>query len=92
MPIYITFLEKPGFSPPSFVLPYLAGFADDAEHALFLRKFSVPFRVLCKDFLNSLIINIVNHNLSGMSMRCPVPTKVKKLAFFYYKLIFVYCK
>ncbi len=29
---------------PSFVLSYLAGFADDAEHALFLRKFSVPFR------------------------------------------------
>jgi hypothetical protein len=28
---------------PCFVMPYLAGFVDDVEKALFLRKFDVPF-------------------------------------------------
>lgn len=31
---------------PSFVMPYMTGIADEAEKALFLRKFDVPFRAL----------------------------------------------
>src|SRR6266516_6025317 len=35
---------------PSFVLPYLTGNTDDAEKALFLRKFGVPFWALARVF------------------------------------------
>ncbi len=28
---------------PSFILPYMTGYADDVEKALFLRRFNVPF-------------------------------------------------
>jgi hypothetical protein len=31
---------------PCFVMPYLAGFVDDVDKALFLRKFDVPFWAL----------------------------------------------
>jgi hypothetical protein len=31
---------------PSFVLPYMVGYADDVEKALFLRRFGVPFWAL----------------------------------------------
>src|SRR4051812_40085029 len=31
---------------PSFVLPYMAGYTDDVEKALFLRRFGVPFWAL----------------------------------------------
>ncbi len=35
---------------PSFVMPYMTAITDDAENALFLRKFSVPFRALAYVF------------------------------------------
>ena len=35
---------------PSFVMPYMTGMTDDAEKALFLRKFSVPFWALAYVF------------------------------------------
>ncbi|MDM8522558.1 hypothetical protein QUF80_04230 [Desulfococcaceae bacterium HSG8] len=31
---------------PSFVMPYMTAMTDDAENALFLREFSVPFRAV----------------------------------------------
>jgi len=31
---------------PSFVLPYMRGYTDEVEHALFLRRFGVPFWAL----------------------------------------------
>jgi len=35
---------------PSFVLPYMTGYADDVENALFLRRFGVPFWALTRVF------------------------------------------
>jgi len=35
---------------PSFVMPHLTGYVKDAEKAMFLRKFSVPFRALAYIF------------------------------------------
>ncbi len=35
---------------PSFVMPYMTGFTDDVEKALFLRKFNVPFWALSHVF------------------------------------------
>lgn len=35
---------------PSFVLPYMAGWTDDVEKPLFLRRFGVPFWALAKVF------------------------------------------
>jgi hypothetical protein len=35
---------------PSFVLPYMAGLTDDAQKALFLRAFGVPFWALARVF------------------------------------------
>jgi len=35
---------------PSFVLPYMTGYADDVENALFLRRFGVPFWALTHVF------------------------------------------
>jgi hypothetical protein len=35
---------------PSFVMPYHVAFSEDAEKALFLRKFDVPFWALCYVF------------------------------------------
>jgi hypothetical protein len=35
---------------PSFVLPYLAGYTDDVEKPLFLRRFGVPFWALARVF------------------------------------------
>jgi hypothetical protein len=35
---------------PSFVLPYMAGWTDEAEKPLFLRRFGVPFWALAKVF------------------------------------------
>src|SRR3954471_23161447 len=35
---------------PSFVLPYLAGYADEVEGPLFLRSFGVPFWALARVF------------------------------------------
>jgi len=35
---------------PSFVMPYMAGFVDDVEKGLFLRKFDVPFWALAHIF------------------------------------------
>jgi hypothetical protein len=35
---------------PSFLLPYMAGFTDDAEKALFLRRFAVPFWAIARGF------------------------------------------
>ena len=31
---------------PSFVLPYMRGYTDEVEQALFLRRFGVPFWAL----------------------------------------------
>ena len=49
MGIFIRRIEIGGIAytvRPSFVLPHLSGWAKDAEHALFLRKFDVPFWAL----------------------------------------------
>ena len=35
---------------PSFIMPYMTGLAKDVEHALFFRKFSVPFWALTHVF------------------------------------------
>lgn len=35
---------------PAFVMPYMTGFTDDVEKALFLRKFNVPFWALSRVF------------------------------------------
>ena len=35
---------------PSFVMPYMTGFADETEKALFMRKFGVPFWALSHSF------------------------------------------
>lgn len=35
---------------PSFVLPYMAGWTDDVENPLFLRRFGVPFWALARVF------------------------------------------
>lgn len=35
---------------PSFVMPYMTGFTDDVEKALYLRKYDVPFPVLSSVF------------------------------------------
>jgi len=35
---------------PSFVMPYMVGYADDVEKALFLRKFAVPYWALAYVF------------------------------------------
>jgi hypothetical protein len=35
---------------PSFVMPYMTGFSDDVENALFFRKFNVPFWALSHVF------------------------------------------
>jgi len=35
---------------PSFVMPYMTGMTDDAEKALILRRFSVPFRTVAYVF------------------------------------------
>src|SRR5437763_7152270 len=44
---------------PSFVLPYMAGWTDDVEKGLFLRRFGVPFwalaRVFGKDSIHVLV-------------------------------------
>jgi hypothetical protein len=35
---------------PSFVMPYMTGYTDDVEHALFLRRFGVPYWALSHVF------------------------------------------
>jgi len=35
---------------PSFVMPYMTGYTDDVEHALFLRRFGVPYWALTRVF------------------------------------------
>ena len=51
--LWIRRIEVQGISytiRPSFVTPYLTGWVDDVEKALFLRKFSVPFWALAYAF------------------------------------------
>jgi len=53
MGLWIRRIEVQGSSyriRPSFVMPYLTGWVDDIEKALFLRKFSVPFWALAYVF------------------------------------------
>ena len=51
--LWIKRIEVQGISyriRPSFVAPYLTGWVNDTDKALFLRKFSVPFRALASVF------------------------------------------
>jgi len=52
-PIPIRRIEIDGVSysiRPSFVMPYMTGFTEDVEPALFMRKFSVPYWALARNY------------------------------------------
>lgn len=60
---------------PSFAMPYMTGFVDDVEKALFLRKFAVPFWALSycfgKDpmFWYRLETSIGRHSIVGTTIK-----------------------
>jgi hypothetical protein len=60
---------------PSFVMPYMTGWADDAEGPLFLRRFGVPFwalaRVFGKDpmYWYRMAVGLGRHSLVGTTAR-----------------------
>ena len=50
---------------PSFIMPYLVGFVDEIEKALFLRKFNVPFWAVSYFLAKIPCIGIELSNLLG---------------------------
>jgi hypothetical protein len=60
---------------PSFVLPYMAGFTDDVEKPLFLRRFGVPFWALAAVFGKDpnywyrLELSLARNSLTGTTVR-----------------------
>ena len=62
---------------PSFVMPYMTGYADDVEKALFLRKFAVPYWALTYVFGRNdmywerLDLSIGRNSIVGTTVRQP---------------------
>jgi hypothetical protein len=60
---------------PSFALPYMVGYTDDAEKALFLRSFGVPFWALARTFGRGpmywyrLEVGLGRNSLAGTTLR-----------------------
>jgi hypothetical protein len=60
---------------PCFVLPYMAGWTDDAQAALFLRAFGVPFWAIARVFGNDpmywyrLEVGLGRHSVAGTTAR-----------------------
>lgn len=60
---------------PSFALPYMSGWTDDAQAALFLRAFGVPFRALARVFGRDpmywyrLEVGLGRHSIAGTTLR-----------------------
>lgn len=62
---------------PSFVMPYMTGYADDVEKALFLRKFAVPYWALTYVFGRNdmywerLELSIGRNSIVGTTVKQP---------------------
>jgi hypothetical protein len=62
---------------PSFVLPYMTGYADEVEKALFLRRFNVPFWALTYVFgrdvmyWQRLVAHFGRYDLVGTTIKDP---------------------
>jgi hypothetical protein len=62
---------------PSFVLPYMAGTTDEVEHALFLRRFGVPFWALTHIFGHNdmywqrLVAQFGSNDIVGTTVKDP---------------------
>jgi len=62
---------------PSFVLPYMTGYADDVEKALYLRRYGVPFSALTyvfgrDDMYWQRLYNLFGHNdIVGTTIKNP---------------------
>ena len=60
---------------PSFVLPYMAGLTKDVKHALFLRRFGVPFWALAHvfgkdaDYWYRLTVSLGRNSVTGTTVR-----------------------
>src|SRR5262249_31896384 len=60
---------------PSFVLPYMAGWTDDVEKPLFLRRFGVPFCALARVFGHDpmywyrLEVSLGRNSVAGTTVR-----------------------
>ena len=60
---------------PSFVMPYMTGYADDVEKALFLRRFGVPFWALTYVFggddmyWQRMVIRLGHNDLVGTTIK-----------------------
>ena len=62
---------------PSFVMPYMVGYADDVEKALFLRRFGVPFWALTYIFGHDdmywqrMIAGLGRNDIVGTTIKAP---------------------
>jgi len=75
---------------PSFVMPYMTGYADDVEKALFLRKFAVPYWALTYVFGRNdmywerLELSIGRNSIVGTTVK--QPDKLPQLDFIHLRV------